>query len=333
MKKIITKFIIPAAITAAVIFFFFRDISLSDIKINFLKIPLIYLLAFILLSLIGTFLRALRYHILLSKKLPFTDLFLITLVRNFSVDLLPARTASLIFYSYLTKKRGLSIEEGASSFVVSVFYDGLALCLMLSLLLFFLKTEINRTAIYTGMGFILILSVIVVFFSDVILKFLFKIEIFRKFPRIETFFLNIYDYLIAHKKNSERLIVFTLSFFIRLIKYVFVYILFEGIVRIGFGLHNFSLFSFGLAGTELSSLIPVQGLGGFGTWELAFSLIFKALQIPADNLKEAGFVIHITTQVWEYAIGIAALLYLFINPAARAPHGRGDMDGKPKGDA
>ena len=312
MKKIVIRIIIPVLVTAAVIFLFFRDISLHDIKVNFLKIPLFYLLAFILLSLAGTFLRALRYYILLSRKLSFTDLFLITLVRNFSVDLLPARTASLIFYSYLTTKKGLPLEEGASSFVVSVFYDGLALCLMLGLLLFFLKTEINRAAIYTGMGFIFVLSVVVVFFADTLLKFLLKIKIFKKFPRIETFFRNIYDYLVAHKKTSERLIVFGLSFFIRLIKYVFVFILFEGIVRIGFGLHHFSLFSFGLAGTELSALLPIQGLGGFGTWELAFSLIFKALQIPADNLKEAGFVIHITTQVWEYAVGIAALIYLFI---------------------
>ena len=227
-------------------------------------------------------------------------------------DLLPARTASLIFYSYLTKKKGLPLEEGASSFVISVFYDGLALCLMLGILLFFLETEINRGAIYTGIGVILILSVVMVFFADSILRFILKIKILTRFPAVETFFRNIYDYLVTHKKNSERLIVFALSFFIRLIKYLFVYILFEGIVRIGFGLHYFSLFSFGLAGTELSSLIPLQGLGGFGTWELAFSLIFKALEIPAHNLKEAGFVIHITTQVWEYAIGIAALVYLFI---------------------
>ncbi|MCK4761508.1 MAG: flippase-like domain-containing protein [Candidatus Aminicenantes bacterium] len=312
MKKVVTNILIPVLVTAVVVYFFFSDISLRDIKINFLKIPFFYLLIFVLLSLLGTLLRAVRYYILLSKKLRFRDVFLITLVRNFSVDLLPARTASLVFYSYLTNKRGLTIEEGAASFVVAVFYDGLALCLMLGMLLFFLETEIHRAAIYTSMGFIFVISVVMVFFSDSILKFLLKIKILSRFPKVEKFFQNIYTYLTAHKKNSERLIVFVLSFFIRLIKYVFVYILFEGLVRIGFSLHHFSLFSFGLAGTELSSLIPIQGLGGFGTWELAFSLIFKALEIPAANLKEAGFVIHIVTQVWEYSIGIAALVYLFI---------------------
>jgi uncharacterized membrane protein YbhN (UPF0104 family) len=118
-------------------------------------------------------------------------------------------------------------------------------------------------------------------------------------------------YLKEHKKNSERLRVFLLSLVIRIIKYLFVFILFEGVVHLGFGIKNFSLFSFGLAGTELSSMFPIQGPAGFGTWELAFTVIFKALEIPAENIKEAGFVIHITTQAWEYFIGLLALAYLF----------------------
>ncbi len=317
MKKALTRIVIPLLVTAAIIFIFFKDISLDDIKVNFLKIPLSYLLAFILLSLLGTLCRALRYHILLSGKLAFIDVFLITLVRNFSVDLLPARTASLVFYTYLTHKKGLTIEEGGSSFVVSIFYDSLALVFMLGLLTFFLNTGMNRTAIYIAMGFILVLSVIMIFFSDTILKFLLRLNVMGKFPGVERFFKNIFAYLIAHKKNSERLLVFSLSLVIRIIKYVFMFILFTGVVGIGFGLPHFSMFCFGLAGTELSSLIPIQGLGGFGTWELAFTLIFKALAVPAENLKEAGFVIHITTQVWEYAIGITALLYLFFKGTAK----------------
>ncbi|MCI0470089.1 MAG: lysylphosphatidylglycerol synthase domain-containing protein, partial [Candidatus Aminicenantes bacterium] len=152
MKKILIKIVIPALVTLVIILIFFKDISLHDIKVGFLKIPILYLVLFILLSLAGTLLRALKYYILLSKKISYPDLFLITLVRNFSVDLLPARTASLVLYSYFTARRGLPLEEGASSFVVSMFYDSLALCLMLGLLLFFLETEISRTAIYIGMG-------------------------------------------------------------------------------------------------------------------------------------------------------------------------------------
>ena len=311
-KKIVTNFVIPVGITAVIFYLFFRDISLTDIKENFFKIPLSFILAFIFLSLLGTVLRAYKYHILLSKKLEFKDVFLITLVRNFSVDLLPARTAALLFYSWLTKKKGIPLEEGASSFVVSVFYDALALSFMLGGLIFFLETGVNRWAIYAGMGMIFAISIVMIFFAETIIRLVLKLKLTGRFPKLGGTLEKIEVYLGRHKKNSERLLVFSLSLAVRVVKYVFIFILFQGVVHIGGGLSTFATFSFGLAGTEMSSLLPIQGLGGFGTWELAFSLIFKALEIPASNLKEAGILIHIITQAWEYLIGFAALFYLFI---------------------
>jgi uncharacterized membrane protein YbhN (UPF0104 family) len=310
-KKILTGLVIPAAVLVIILYFFFRDISIHKIVTNFLKIPLSYLLAFILLSLLGTYIRALKYHILLSKKLRFGDIFLITLVRNFSVDLLPGRAAALLFYSWLTKKKGIALEEGASSFVVSVFYDALALSFMLAGLLFFLKTGMNQWPIYIAMVVIFIISIVMIFFADHIFRFVLEKKLLSRFPGLEKVVRNVYDYLAEHKSSPERIQVFLLSLATRIVKYLFVFILFEGVVHLGFGLENFSRFSFGLAGTELSSLFPIQGPAGFGTWELAFTIIFEALKIPAENIKEAGFVIHITTQVWEYFIGLLALAYLF----------------------
>jgi uncharacterized membrane protein YbhN (UPF0104 family) len=314
-KKMLINLVIPVVVLIIILYFFFRDITFNDIMENFLRIPGGYLLAFVLLSLLGTFLRAWKYHILLAKKLGFNDIFLITLVRNFSVDLLPGRAAALIFYSWLTKKKGIALEEGASSFVVSVFYDGLALCFMLGGLFFFLKTGVNQWPIYIGMAVIFFISIVMIFFADHLFGFVLRTKMLKRFAKLEKVVKNIREYLIEHKKNSERLQVFLLSLATRIVKYLFVFILFEGVVHLGFGIKNFSLFSFGLAGTELSSLFPIQGPAGFGTWELAFTVIFKALEIPAANIKEAGFVIHITTQVWEYFIGLLALAYLFLrNP-------------------
>jgi uncharacterized membrane protein YbhN (UPF0104 family) len=323
MKKIIGRFLLPLLVTVLVVILFFRNISLNDIKQNFLKIPLQILLAFVLLSLLGSFLRAIKYHILLSGKLSFTDVFLITLVRNFAVDLLPARTAALIFYSFLTKKKGISLEEGASSFVISVFYDGLALSFMLAGLLFFLKTEMNKAAIYAGMLLVFLLSMGMVFIGDRIIGLMLVFKSVRRFDKIGKPLRNIHAYLISHKKNSERLAVFVLSFFIRLVKYIFVFILFEGVVGTGFGLKVFSIFSFSLAITEMSSLLPIQGLGGFGTWELAFAVSFGAMfdtfNISGATLQSAAIVIHIITQLWEYFIGILAFLYLNIEKNGSRP--------------
>ena len=312
LKKLVTHLLIPMAVLAAILYFFFRDITFSSIAENFLKIPMGYLTAFLLLSLAGTVLRTWKYYILLAGKLGFKDLFLITLVRNFSVDLLPGRAAALVFYTWLANKKGVALEEGASSFVVSVFYDALALCFMLGGMLFFLETGINRWPIYIGMAIIFVISAAAIFFTDPILGFILRKNLLSRFAKLERTAQHIHGYLQEHKSNWERLRVFLLSLAIRLVKYVFVFILFEGVVHLGFGIEQFSLFSFGLAGTELSALMPTQGPAGFGTWELTFTFIFQALAIPAQNIKEAGFVIHITTQVWEYSIGLLALGTLFL---------------------
>ncbi len=310
MKKFFLHILLPILVLVLIVVLFFNDVSLKDIKTNFLKIPLSYLLLFALLTLAGTVLRALKYHILLSGKLLFKDIFLIPLVRNFSVDLLPGRAAALAFYSWLTRKKGITWEEGASSFMVSAFYDALALSFMLSGLLFFLETSSARGFIYLGMTVIFLLSVTAVFLSDWITGLVLRKQWFSRFPKVETVIRNIDAYLKQHKSPGHRLQLFLLSLAARIVKYLFVFILFEGMMHLGVGLRQFSLFSFGLAGTELSALFPIQGPGGFGTWELTFSMVFGAL-VNAENIKEAGIVIHITTQVWEYSIGLAALAYLF----------------------
>lgn len=310
--RVIRNIIAPALILAVIIAVFFRNLTPADILANFLKIPPGYLIAFVLLSLLGTVLRTWQYHVLLAGKLGFGELFLITLVRNFSVDLLPGRTASLVFYSWLTKKKGITLEEGASSFVISVFYDSIALTLMLGGLLFFFETGMSRWPFLAAMAALFTVSALVLFFSGPFLQFLLKGEKLRRLrlARIEGTLQAVSAYLAAHTRSGERLKLVGISFASRLCKYVYNFILFEGVLQLGIGLKNFSLFCFGLAATEMSSMLPIHGPAGFGTWELAFALIFSALRVPAENIKEAGFVIHITSQVWEYSIGLLALATL-----------------------
>jgi hypothetical protein len=86
-----------------------------------------------------------------------------------------------------------------------------------------------------------------------------------------------------------------------------------------FSISVFSKFSFALAGTEMSTLLPIQGVGGFGTWELAFKIIFENMNVLPKGTEaphfisfaQVGIIIHIISQVWEYSIGILAF-FVFI---------------------
>ncbi len=331
--RIARNVVAPVLILAVIIAVFFRDLTPADILAGFLRIPPAFLAAFALLSLLGTLLRAWQYSVLLSGEMRFGSLFLITLVRNFSVDLLPGRSASLVFYSWLTRKKGIALEKGASSFVISVFYDSLALTLMLGMLLIFLPTGMSRWPIFAAMAVLFAVSALILFFSRPLLQFLLGNDRLRRLrlSRIEGTIRLVSDYLAAHEGLRERLKLLGISLASRLCKYITNYVLFEGVLQLGVSLKHFSLFCFGLAATEASALIPIHGPAGFGTWELAFAFVFSALRVPAANIKEAGFVIHITSQAWEYAIGLLALAYLAFASGGKTPPLKGKAAAPPTG--
>jgi len=310
IKKIGLRFVLPLLLTLIILVVFLRQVSWLDLKNTFLSIPLFCFFIFILLVLLGAFMRAYRYFLLLDKKISLRDLFLITLVRNFAVDLLPARSAALLFYTFLTRKQGVDYEEGASSFVVAIFYDVLALAVMLAGLALFLKGGMPRGVLYWGLVMLFSLSAAFIVFFHHVLALMLKIGFIQRIEKLRQVLTKVQYYLQGHQSSGERLKLFSLSLLIRLGKYISLYVLFWGVVRIAVTPHTFSQFCFGMAGTEMSSMLPIQGIGGFGTWELAFSIFFKSFSIPAGDPFLTGLVIHVTTQVWEYMVGLAAFLYL-----------------------
>jgi len=311
MKKITLRYILPLLFTVLILYIFLlRKTPPADIFAAFSKLSGMTLLVFAGLTLLATVLRAWRYRILLDGRLSFGDLLLITLVRNFSVDLLPARSAALLLYSYFTRKKGIKLEEGASSFVISMFYDTLALGLMLSGLLLFAAGTLKAGVYIPAAFLILALSGAVIFLSLPALKLLNRLPWLQKRKKPRDILQAVTDYLQKRRTSGERWLVFGLSLVIRALKYVSLFLLFRNLVPVEFNLEAFSDFTFGLAATELSALIPIQGLAGIGTWETVFSLVFSHIAPPLENPFLVGLVIHLTTQVWEYSLGIAAFLYL-----------------------
>ena len=316
MKKHLPRIVLPLLVTAAILFFFFRKISWDELRQAFASLPFWAVGLYAVFSLLGTVVRAARYRLLLGKGIGPGDLFLITLVQNFSVDLLPARTAALGFYAYLIRQRGVILEEGASSFIIAVFYDALALGLMLGIAaLFFLRSfggAIPKGPIAAGLVVIVAVSLAFILLARSVAGL--ACRTLRRFrsDRIAAVFASIEDYFSRHGNARERAELLGMSFTVKLAKYVSVYVLFAGMTGAGFTWKVFSLFSFGIAGAELSSFLPIQGLAGFGTWEAAFALVAGKIGLGLENPFLTALVIHLTTQVWEYSLGLAALWILSI---------------------
>jgi hypothetical protein len=316
MKKYLLRIVLPLLVTVAILFFFFRRTSWDELRQTFASLPFWAVGLYAVFSLLGTVVRAARYKLLLGKGIGPGDLFLITLVQNFSVDILPARTAALGFYAYLIRQRGVILEEGASSFIIAVFYDALALGLMLGTAAFFFLRSfggaIPKGPIAAGLVVIVAVSLAFILLARPVAGL--ACRTLRRFRsgKIAAVFASIEDYFSRHGNARERAELLGMSFTVKLAKYVSVYVLFAGMTGAGFTWRSFSLFSFGIAGAELSSFLPIQGLAGFGTWEAAFALVAGKIGLALENPFLTALVIHLTTQVWEYSLGLAALWILSI---------------------
>jgi hypothetical protein len=316
MKKSPLRIVLPLLVTAAILFFFFCKTSWEELRRAFASLPLWAVGLYAVFSFLGTVVRAARYRLLLGKGIGPGEIFLITLVQNFSVDLLPARTAALGFYAYLIRQRGVILEEGASSFIIAVFYDALALGLMLgTAAVFFLRSfggAIPKGPIAAGLVVIVAVSVAFILLVRPVAGL--ARRTLRRFRsgKISAIFASTEDYFSKHGDARERAELLGLSFIVKLAKYGSLYALFAGMTGAGFAWRSFSLFSFGIAGAELSSFLPIQGLAGFGTWEAAFALVAGKIGLVLENPFLTALVIHLTTQVWEYSLGLAALWILSI---------------------
>jgi uncharacterized membrane protein YbhN (UPF0104 family) len=316
MKKRFFRIALALAVTAVILFIFFRRTSWAEVRHAFASVPLWAVGSYAAFSLLGTVFRTVRYGRLLGRGIGPGDLFLITLVQNFSVDLLPARTAALGFYAYLTRQRGVILEEGASSFIVAIFYDALALGLMLGTAAFFFLRSfgpaIPQGPVALGLAAIIAVSLTFILLVRPAAGLARRLVGRLRWPKVAAVFASIESYFARHGSLRERAEVLGLSFLVKLAKYVSLYVLFAAMTGSGFSWRSFSLFSFGIAGAELSSFLPIQGLAGFGTWEAAFAMVAGKIGLSLENPFLTAFVIHLTTQVWEYSLGLAALWVLSV---------------------
>jgi hypothetical protein len=95
-------------------------------------------------------------------------------------------------------------------------------------------------------------------------------------------------------------------------------LLFSGFSGTPWSMKNFAVLTFAIAAAELSALLPLQGLAGFGTWEGAFKLAVASLSLPIADPFLVAFSLHLATQLWEYTIGLAVLAFLLAASRNRA---------------
>jgi uncharacterized protein (TIRG00374 family) len=327
-KKKLFSLLISIAVSAGLIWFLFTKIEFKDFMQTFSRIYIPGLLAFMSIALLGAMLRAWRYKwLLLPHPASWRDVFLVTFIRNLFVDFFPARIGSLSYVYVLNKSMKYSFEAASSSFVVAFVLDFLTLSpfLVFSILV----VGLGRTSFSNE----ILLAISVLFFLLVFL-------IFWKVIKLAAIALKVYQWLLRlirqdkkkwaeisvkkiHltveelQKIKEKKIgwpLFILSLGIRLAKYGALFFLLFALLRShGFSLESlsFSKTILGITGAELTSALPIKGIGGFGTWESAWALTLMLMGFE-KRIAILSSGIHLITNLFEYILGVISIIILNI---------------------
>ncbi len=326
-KKVIT-FLLSLAISCGLLIFLFSKINYSDFVATFQNIYVPALIGFMCFSLLGSGLRAWRYKWLLQPhSISWKNIFLVTFIRNLFVDFFPARIGSLSYIYILNKRLAYSFEISSSSFIIAFLFDFLTLSPLLILAVLFvgIGASVVSAPIMIGLslgvflGFYLILWKIIPL-SKLALKaytFLLNAVNLRRKKWAENSIEKIKLSIQSLKQIKNRKIywpLFLMSLFIRLAKYASLYLLLFSLLHshgIIFNSLNFFKTILGITGAEMSSVLPIKGIGGFGTWESAWVLTSKLMNFESRLAIISGIGIHLISNLFEYLLGIVSLLVIY----------------------
>ena len=304
-----------------------NQINTNDLVQTFRHIYWPALMVFMAVSLLAAVMRAGRYKLLLTPHtISWKNILLVTFIRNLFIDLFPARIGSLSYIYILNRRLHFSFESAAATFVIALIFDFLTLSpfLILSLLLAGLgSTVIPTSTLLITAGFFF-LAVILIFWKlipllillaqalDHLLKAFHIQSKKRAVLTTEKIRLTI-EFLQTLYKNKIYGRILSLSILIRMAKYGSLYFLLIALLHShGFSLQNLNFFKtiLGITGAELSSALPIKGLGGFGTWESAWALTFRLMNFDPQLAVISGIGVHLLTNIYEYLLGIVSIIFI-----------------------
>ncbi len=262
------------AVTVALCTLLFRRVDSGDLLDWLLRVDRRYFVGYVVLSIVGLLVRSARYYLLIGRWVGFVPLVLVTAARNFLVDLLPARIGSLSYVYLLTRRFEAPLGPVATSvfaaFVVAAFL-GLSPALRWS--------------------------------AERLARFPRAADVARRFAQVAA-------EVDESGGAGTTLALLGVSLVIRLLKFGAYWLLLLGVVRehdVTAAELPFWTAFLGIAGAELSATLPIHGIGGFGTYETAWTIGFRQLGLSSRVAILSGFATHLLSQLYDYTVGLVGL--------------------------
>lgn len=276
--------------------------------------------------------RAWRYGVLLraggeavvpSRR----HLLLVTMSRNMLVDLLWGRLGELSYVALLNRGFQLRVETCLSSLSLSVLFDFAALLILVCGLAAFYALTGRAAGWMAGAALVLILIIAVGLLAllrgpRLVLTLLRRLPAWRWLGALTGLLCRLEEAFALTRRAGVLGRVMGLSLLVRLSKYAGVYALFRAVTQQGFP--AFALASppqviGALLGAEGAASVPVPSFMSFGAYEAGGAAAWTALGYPAAEAALCMLAIHVVSQVIDYSLGGASLLFLLGRRSGAAP--------------
>lgn len=314
-------------ITIVLVIILISQISIKDVTATFRSIDALYLILGFLLYAISILFKSLRFYLLLNKEVRMQELYKVVCAHNMMNNLLPARTGEISYIYFLNKTQGRNTGEGVATLIIARFLDfvvigGIFLCA------FEITQHLPETAFQTA-----IVAFIVMMVSILFINFLLKLDRERIIKKIDQFFritkvdnTQIAGFII--RKTHETIDSFeTLShqdkrFHLKCLLTTLgiwgsVYLFF---ICITFAMHieeGFIPLIFACSFAIFTTVLPIQGVAGFGTFEGGWVIGFMLIGVSETLAISSGFAFHLIWLLFTIIFGLWGYIFLKFNKDLR----------------
>jgi len=315
-------------ITIVLLAILLSQVNVADVITTLTSIDPLYLVAGFVLYACSYFFRALRFRILLSGEIGMRDLFKVVCVHNMMNNLLPARTGELSYIYLINKVYGRNIGEGIATLVIARVFDFIAIAgifLSAAVILQSLSDTVVQAVRYASIAVLLSVVVIIILLKSDKREILAAIgNLFGRYkldknPVAGRVFSKIhetadsFDALDSADMHFHlRVLTTTLAVWVSL--YTFYYCM-------ALAMHmdvGYIPAVFASSFAVFTTVLPIQGIGGFGTIEGGWAVGFILVGVPDAVAVASAFGFHLIMLIYTLLLGVCG--YIFLKYAGYKPN-------------
>lgn len=306
-------------ITLIFLFFLFSSVNLEDIFKTIAAIDLTYLGIGFLIYIVSYLLRAIRFRILLNQSIPLFGLFSIVCVHNMANGVLPAKSGELSYVFLVGKFQNIKSGEALATLLIARIFD--IGCIIPLFLISFLVVEESTNGNQSLIPLLVLILVSLIILTISLLKYG-KVLFGTILGRFEVFTLRdvtFFQFVLQKGKEMvealEEIKTRDLSFFGKIFSVslsIWISIFFMNyILTLAMNLNlSFLEVMFASSFCICATMLPIQGIVGFGTFEAGWVVGFMTIGLSYDAAISSGFSYHFITILYFTVLGLIGVFNL-----------------------